>query len=65
MTIAEKCLQQRIGNCAGCPVLGIVLDKRGPMPIAEERTLISKISRELCPNGTVMQVPAKPERPLM
>jgi len=61
MATAEKCLQQRIGSCTGCPVLGIVLDRRRSMPVAEEQELVSKVSRELCPEGTTMQVAARPE----
>jgi hypothetical protein len=28
MPNAEECLQLRIGNCAGCPIQTIVLEKR-------------------------------------
>ena len=65
MASVEKCLQQRIGYCVGCPILGIILEREKALPITERTQLASKVSKELCPYGTTMQLSERRESPLM
>jgi len=64
MSNVERCLQQKTGSCAGCEVLGIVLKRRLSVPRKQEKTITAGVSRSLCPEGTTMQVPARPEQPV-
>jgi len=65
MANVEKCSQQKIGYCVGCPILEIVLEKGNTLPTAKRAQLASKVSKELCPYGTKIQLPERRERPLM
>ncbi|OGH08209.1 MAG: hypothetical protein A2171_01445 [Candidatus Levybacteria bacterium RBG_13_35_9] len=65
MSNQERCLQTRIGTCTGCPIQGIVLEKRRAIPRSEEYVLIDKVQGSLCPDGIKMHVPQRPEPPLM
>jgi len=65
MSNQEKCLQIKVGSCTGCPIQGIVLERRRVIPGAEEYMLIDRVQGSLCPDGMKVQVPQRPEPPLM
>ena len=53
----KECLQQIIGNCTGCDVREMVLEKRRPMGTDEKKALIQRVQESLCPKDTQMLVP--------
>lgn len=57
--MSERCLQQIIGSCLGCPIQEMAdrrLGRNGQEPVEQ---VLQKVARELCPDGTSIQL-AKP-----
>lgn len=61
----RRCIQESLGSCTGCPIQEIVLMERRSVPRADEQALVERVQAQLCPDGNTMQVPARPEPPMM
>lgn len=63
MVTQERCLQQIIGSCGGCPIRDELLPRR----IREAKVIISReevirqVISDWCPEGTKMQEPKVPK----
>jgi hypothetical protein len=61
MENARRCLQEKIGSCGGCNIQAMALEKRQLVPRDQEPALIKQMSRQWCPEGTVMILPKRPK----
>lgn len=55
----ERCLQQTLGSCTGCPIREIAISKINAVALGQRQAKISRIKKQYCPEGTEMQPPRK------